>query len=77
MIKIEFTCYSCGESSEISADDIDEKDIVPVCDDCYKEFLSRKEKVIKSFIKKLKGTYSDYCISVGTFSASEEITIDD
>ncbi len=77
MIKIEFTCYRCGESSEIVADDIDEKTIVPVCDGCYKIFLSRKEKLIKSFIKKLISIYSDYDIPAGTFNAGEDITIDE
>ena len=77
MIKIEFTCYGCGESSEITADDIVEKAIVPVCDGCYKKFLSRKEKLIKSFIKKLVSIYSDYNIPAGTFNAGEDITIDD
>ena len=76
MLKIEFTCYSCGESSEISADDIDEKAIVPVCDDCYKKFLSQKEQLIKLFLKKLTRIYSDYDISVDTFNASKDIAID-
>lgn len=75
MIKIEFTCYCCGESSEISANDIDEKAVVPVCDDCYKKFLSRKENLIKSFLKKLMSIYSDYDIPVDTFNAGEDITI--
>ncbi len=75
MIKIEFTCYSCGESSEIGVDDVDEKEIVPVCDDCYKKFLSRKGKGIKSFVKKLKSIYSDYNIPVDTFNASEDIIL--
>ena len=77
MIKIEFTCYVCGKSSEITEDDIAEKAIVPVCDGCYKKFLSRKEKLIKSFIKKLKSIYSDYGIRTATFNAGEDITIDD
>ena len=76
MIKIEFTCYSCGGSLEISIDDIDEKVIVPVCDDCYKKFLSRKGKVIELFVKKLTSIYSDYGIPVDTFNASEDIIIE-
>ena len=76
MIKIEFTCYSCGGRSEISIDDIDEKVIVPVCDDCYKKFLSRKEKSVKLFTKKLEIIYSDYGIPVDTFNASEDIIIE-
>ena len=74
MIKIEFTCYRCGGRSEIEADDVDEKAIVPVCDVCYEHFLSRKEKLIKSFIKKVTSIYSDYGIPVDTFNASEDIT---
>ena len=77
MIKIEFTCYSCGESSEIGADDIDGKVIVPVCDGCYRKFLSRKERLVKSFIKKLVSIYGDYGIPADTFNAGEDITIDD
>lgn len=77
MIRIEFTCYSCGESSEISADDIDGKEIVPVCDNCYEKFLSRKEKLIKSFLKKLTAVYNDYSIPIDTFNASEDITIEE
>ena len=77
MIKIEFTCYSCKESSEITANDIDEKAIVPVCDDCYKDFLSRKERAIKSFTKRLVGLYVSYGIPANTFNAVEDIVIDD
>jgi len=77
MIKIEFTCYRCGESSEISADDIDEKATVPVCDNCYKKFLSRESRLVKSFQKKLRGIYSDYGIPVNTFNVSEEITFEE
>ena len=76
MIKIEFTCYVCGEKSEIGVDDIDEKTIVPICDDCYKKFLSRKGKLIKSFIKRLKKVYSDYGIPVDTFNAGEDIVVE-
>ncbi len=77
MIKIEFTCYVCGKSSEISADDIDEKTIVPVCDDCYEAFLLQKDKLIKSFIKRLISIYSNYSIPPDTFNAGEDIIIDD
>ena len=77
MIKIEFTCYGCGKSSEIATDDIEEKTIVPVCEDCYKEFLSRKEKLIKLFIKKLISIYGDYDIPASTFNAGEDIVIDE
>ena len=75
MIKIEFTCYACGKSSEIDVDDIDEKTIVPVCDDCYEKFLSQKEKLIKSFTKKLISIYSDYDIPPDTFNASDDIEL--
>ncbi|KKK80050.1 hypothetical protein LCGC14_2827380 [marine sediment metagenome] len=75
MIKIEFTCYSCGESSEIGADDIDEKDIVPVCDGCYGKFLSRKERLVKSSTKKLISIYNDYGIPGDTFKADEEFNL--
>ena len=71
MIKIEFTCYSCGGKEEIGVDDIEEKEVVPVCEDCYKKFLSRKERLIKSFVKRLTTIYSDYDIPVDTFDASE------
>ena len=77
MIKIEFSCYACGERSEISVDDIDEKTIVPVCDACYDKFLSRKKKLINSFIRKLTSVYSDYCIPIDTLNAGEDITISD
>ena len=72
MIKIEFTCKTCGTVAEISSDDIEEKNIVPVCDACYTKFLSRKSKLIKSFEKKLKGVYEEYGIDVDTFNAYEE-----
>jgi len=77
MIKIEFTCNTCGEISEISADDIDEKAVVPVCDGCYKKFLLRKSKLIKSFVKRIRDIYSDYSIPVDTFNAEEDIEVDD
>lgn len=77
MIKIEFTCYSCGGSSEIVADDIEEKMIVPVCNACYDKFLLRKGKLIKSFKKKFKSIYSDYDIPSDTFSASADITMEE
>ena len=73
MIKIEFTCLTCSETTSITEDDIEEKTIVPVCDDCYKEFLSRREKVIKSFKKKVKAVYEEYGIPVDTFNAAEEL----
>ena len=77
MIKIEFTCHSCGESSVITEDDIDEKVTVPVCDGCYKKFLSRKDKLIKSFKRRLASIYGDYGIPANTFNAGEDITMDD
>ena len=73
MVKIEFTCYVCGNSSEISADDIEEKTIVPVCDDCYSKFLTRKKRLIRSCMKRLTGIYVDYGIPIDTFNASEEL----
>lgn len=77
MIKIEFTCYVCGGSSEIGTDDISVKAIVPVCDSCYGKFLSRKERLVKSFIKRVTSIYSDYGIPVDTFNAGEDIIIDE
>ncbi len=77
MIKILFTCDTCGEGSEISVDDIDEKVVVPVCEGCYNKFLSRKGKLIKSFIKRLVSIYGDYGIPANTFNAGEDIIIDD
>ena len=74
MIKIEFTCLTCGTAKEISVDDIEEKTIVPVCDDCYEKFLTRKEKLIESFEKKLRGVYKGYGIPVDTFNAAEELS---
>ena len=38
MIKIIFTCFACNETTDITADDMDEKTIVPVCDICYGKF---------------------------------------
>ena len=73
MIKIEFTCLTCGETTGITADEIDEKTIVPVCDACYEIFLSQKRKLVKSFEKKLKALYGGYGISVDTFNAAEEL----
>ncbi len=72
MIKIEFTCYSCGKISDIGTDDIDEKTTVPVCDVCYQKFLLRKEKLIESFKKKLTSIYDEYSIPVDTFNAGAE-----
>ena len=72
MIKIEFTCLTCDASTDIAADEIEEKTIVPVCDDCYKKFLSRQKKLIKSFEKRLKVVYGEYGIPVDTFNADEE-----
>ena len=77
MIKIEFTCYSCKESWEIIANDIDEKSVVPVCDDCYKSFLAQKGKLIRSFTKRLVSIYGDYAIPADTFNAGEDIVIED
>jgi len=77
MIRIEFTCYCCGKGSEIDMDDVEEKTIIPVCDGCYQKLLSRKEKLIKSFIRKLISIYSDYDIPAATFNAGEEIIIND
>jgi len=73
LIKIEFTCFVCGETTNITNDDIAEKTIVPVCDDCYEKFLSQKGKFIKSFQKKLEGLYERYGIPVDAFNASEEL----
>ena len=73
MIKIIFTCLTCGEIEDITADDVDEKTTVPVCDACYKRFLSRKRRLIKSFENRLKGIYEEYGIPVDTFNANEEL----
>uniref|UniRef100_A0A6M3LIH2 Uncharacterized protein n=1 Tax=viral metagenome TaxID=1070528 RepID=A0A6M3LIH2_9ZZZZ len=72
MIKIEFTCLTCGKTADITEDDIDEKTIVPVCDACYVTFLYRKGKLVKSFEKKLISFYKEYGIPVDTFNADEE-----
>lgn len=76
MIRIEFTCFVCGEKSEISPDDIEEKEVVPVCETCYKLFKVDKERAVELFIKKIKSVYGKYDIPVGTFNAGEEIVID-
>lgn len=73
MIKIEFTCTTCGATADITADDVDEKTVVPVCDACYEKFLSQKGKLVKSFERKLKGVYEEYGIPVDTFNATEEL----
>ena len=77
MIEIEFTCKTCEATKAISADDINEKTIVPVCDDCYEMFLFRKGKLIKSFKKKLTSIYGEYGIPVDTFNAGEDITMEE
>jgi len=73
MIKIEFTCFVCGEITEITEDDINEKNTVPVCDACYDKFLSQKSSLVKSFKKRLDGIYERYGIPVDTFNAAEEL----
>ena len=72
MIKIEFTCFNCGVTTDITADDIEEKTVVPVCAACYKIFLSQKRRLVKSCQKKLVGIYEKYGIPVDTFNANEE-----
>jgi len=72
MIRIEFTCLTCGDIAEITEDDIEEKTMVPVCDACYEMFLSQKSKLVKSFEKKIEGVYEKYGIPVETFNAAEE-----
>ena len=74
MIKIEFTCLTCSETSNITENDIEEKTIVPVCDACYKKFLSQKRRLVKSFEKKLGDVYERYGIPVNTFNTVEEFT---
>ena len=74
MIKIEFTCKTCGATSEITADDIDERTIVPVCASCYQTFLSRKAKLIKSFEKRMNVIYEEYGIPFDTFNVAEELS---
>ncbi len=74
MIKIEFTCLTCEATADITEDDIDEKTVVPVCDACYELFLSRKEKLVKAFEKKMRDVYEEYGIPVDTFEASEELS---
>ena len=71
MIKIEFTCFTCGDTTVIAEDELDEKSIVPVCDACYEIFLSRKSKLVKSFKKKLEDVYEKYGIPVDTFDVTE------
>ena len=74
MIKIVFTCFNCGDEGDINADDIEGKDIFPVCDSCYDKFLSRKERLVKFAIKKLTKIYSDCGIPIETFNAGEEFS---
>ena len=74
MIKIEFTCLTCGKTTDTTEDAISEKTTVPVCDDCYKKFLSQKGKLIKSFQKKLGCIYKEYGIPIDTFNAAEDIS---
>ena len=74
MIKIEFTCKTCGATSEITVDDIDEKTIVPVCALCYEKFLLRKERLIKSFEKRMNVIYDEYGIPFDTFNAADELS---
>ncbi len=73
MIKIEFTCLTCGDTTDIAKDDIEEKTVVPVCDACYKKFEARKGKLVKSFKKKLEVVYEKYGIPVDTFNSVEEL----
>ena len=74
MIKIEFTCKTCGANEDITADDIDERTIVPVCASCYQTFLSRKEKLIKSFQRRMNVIYDEYGIPADTFNVAEELS---
>jgi len=74
MIKIIFTCFACNETTDITADDIDEKSIVPVCDVCYGKFVSQKRKIIKPFEMRLMSLYEKYGIPVDTFNANEELS---
>lgn len=76
MIKIIFTCHVCGKTSDIGIDDVEEKNIVPVCDGCYNNFVSKKELLIKSFKKKLTTIYNEFGIPSDTFNAGEDIIID-
>ena len=75
MIKIEFTCYVCGNTSEIGVDNIEEKTIVPVCEGCYNVFVSQNEKLIRLFVKKLTGVYNVFSISIDSFNAGEDIIV--
>ena len=74
MIKIEFTCLTCGDTTEITVDDVDEKTVVPVCDACYKKFMSEKERLVKPFKKRLANIYEKYGIPVDTFNADDELS---
>lgn len=74
MIKIEFTCKTCGKITEITVDDVEEKMVVPVCDACYQKFLSLKSKRVKAFNKKIIAVYKEYGIPVDTFNADEEFS---
>ena len=73
MIKIEFTCLTCGATKDITAEKIDEKTIVPLCNACYGTFEAQKEKLVNSFKKKLTSLYEAYGIQAETFNAAEEI----
>jgi len=72
MIKIEFTCKTCGVVEVISVDDIDGKEIVPVCEVCYNRFLAQKGILVRVFKKRVENIYEEYGIPVDTFNVSDE-----
>lgn len=73
MIKIEFTCLTCGATEDITENAIEGKTIVPVCNVCYETFEARKEKLVNNFKLKLTSLYKAYGIQAETFNAAEEI----
>ena len=67
MIKVLFTCEHCGAEEKIDYDDMEEKRIVPVCEQCYTEFWEKRCRLVKSIGK----LYKEFHIPVDTFNAEE------
>lgn len=67
MIKVLFTCEHCGKEEKIDYDDMEEKNIVPVCDKCYKKFWDKRCSLVLS----IKQLYNEFHIPVDTFNADE------
>jgi RNase P subunit RPR2 len=67
MIKVLFKCEKCGKEQKINYDDIEEKNIVPICDKCYEIFWNTRCALVQS----IKQLYSEYHISIETFDAGD------